>query len=155
MPSQSSSHLDIVHIVSCIVAFAGFTASFVAGMTCIIHARLLKAKRISVLHTFFSALDSTDRLAYRMVAFGFLMLTLGIISGSLWSQSIKGAFWSWDPKETWSLITWLVYAAYLHVRVLSGWRSKWTNCLLVAGFTCVLVTIFGVNYLTNSWHKFG
>lgn len=152
MPSQPNNHLDIIHIVSCIIAFGGFTASFLAGMIYIIQARLLKAKRISAIQTFVSALDSTDRLAYRMVAFGFMMLTLGIVTGALWSQSTKGTFWNWDPKETWSLITWLVYAAYLHVRVLSGWRSKWTNCLLFAGFTCVLITIFGVNYLTHIIH---
>lgn len=116
---------------------------------------MLKAKRIGMIQHFLSALDSADRLSYRMVAFGFMMLTLGLVAGALRSQSVRGVFWSWDAKETWSLVTWLVYAAYLHVRVLSGWRNKWTNCLLVAGFTCVLVTIFGVNFLTNSWHKYG
>lgn len=148
MPVQLDSHWSIIYIISCLAAFAGFAAAFAACVGYILQGRMLKAKRMSVFQQFLPALDRADRLAYRMAAFGFLMLTLGIVVGSLWSQSAKGICWNWDPKETWSLITWLIYAAYLHVRVVSGWRGKWTNCLLITGFTCVLVMVFGTGFLS-------
>ena len=75
-------------------------------------------------------------------------------TGSLWAQSAWDSYWSWDPKETWSLITWLVYAAYLHVRVVHGWRGKWAKRLLVAGFGCIFITYFGVNFLGHGLHTY-
>jgi len=148
-----ANHWAIVHIAGCFIALAGFVAASVAAAIYTLQARMLKAKRITVLQQLLPALDRADRLAYRMVAFGFLMLTLGIVTGVLWSQSTQGIWWNWDPKETWSLITWLVYAAYLHVRVVNGWRGKWTNWLLLAGFACVLVMVLGVSFLSGSWHR--
>jgi cytochrome c-type biogenesis protein CcsB len=90
-----------------------------------------------------------DELTYQMVLIGFLMLTLGIITGAVWAHSAWGSYWSWDPKETWSLITWLVYAALLHSRLIRGWRGKRIALLSVIGFSCVLFTYFGVNYLAG------
>ena len=95
-----------------------------------------------------------DRLAYKLVSIGFPMLTIGIITGSLWAQSAWSSYWNWDPKETWSLITWLVYAAYLHVRLISRRRGKWSNRLLVIGFLCVLMTFVGVNLLDFGLHRY-
>lgn len=146
--------MSVIHIVGCLIAFLGFAASFVASAGYILQEHMLKAKKVNRLQRFLPALDRADRVAYRMVALGFLMLTLGIITGVLWHQVSRGIWWSWDPKETWSLITWLVYAAYLHVRVVSGWRGRWTNWLLLAGFACMLVTVLGVSFFANSWHKF-
>lgn len=84
-----------------------------------------------------------------MVMIGFLMLTLGIITGAVWAHSAWGSYWTWDPKETWSLITWLVYAALLHTRLMRGWRGKRLAILSIAGFCCVMFTYFGVNYLSG------
>jgi cytochrome c-type biogenesis protein CcsB len=86
---------------------------------------------------------------YQMVVIGFLMLTLGIITGSVWAHSAWGTYWSWDPKETWSLITWLVYAALLHSRMVRGWRGNKLAVFSILGFFCVLFTYFGVNYLAG------
>ena len=154
MHIQFDNPWSVIHIVSCLAAFAGFAAAFVAYVGYKMQEHMLKTKQINVLQQFLPSLDRADRLAYRMVAFGFLMLALGIVTGTVWSRTVMGTFWRWDPIETWSLITWLVYAAYLHIRVVSGWRGKWANWLLVAGFTCALVMVFGVNCLMHSWHKF-
>jgi cytochrome c-type biogenesis protein CcsB len=90
-----------------------------------------------------------DDMNYQMVVIGFLLLTLGIITGSVWAHSAWGSYWSWDPKETWSLITWLVYAALLHSRMVRGWRGNKLALLSIIGFSCVLFTYFGVNYLAG------
>ena len=84
-----------------------------------------------------------------MIVIGFLMLTLGIITGSVWAHSAWGTYWSWDPKETWSLITWLIYASVIHSRMVRGWRGKKIAIFSIIGFCCVLFTYFGVNYLAG------
>ena len=143
-----------IHVMSCLVSYAGFVLAFGASLGYMVQERMLKAKKISVLQKNLSSLDDMDHLAYRMVAFAFPMLTLGIITGALWAQAAWGSYWNWDPKETWALITWLVYAAYLHVRIVQGWRGKWANRLLVTGFACILITYLGVNFLTSGLHKY-
>ncbi|MBP6964439.1 MAG: c-type cytochrome biogenesis protein CcsB [Armatimonadetes bacterium] len=144
-----------VHIVSSLAAYASFVLAFGAALGYMLQERLLKAKRITGLQRHLPSLDSLDVLAYRMVALGFPLLTLGIITGAIWAQTAQGAYWSWDPKETWSLVTWLVYAAYLHVRIVQGWRGKWSNRLLVIGFAAVLITYFGVTYFMTGYHSHG
>ncbi len=84
-----------------------------------------------------------------MVVIGFFLLALGIITGAVWAHSAWGSYWTWDPKETWSLITWLIYAVILHSRLLRGWRGKRIAILSIIGFFCVLFTYFGVNYLAG------
>ena len=148
------SHWSSVHVAACLIGYAGFALAFAAALGYMLQERLLKAKRISVVQKHLPSLDAMDHLAYRMVSLAFPMLTVGIITGALWAQPAWGSYWSWDPKETWSLITWLVYAAYLHVRVVRGWRGKWANRLLVAGFGCMLITYFGVNFLGYGLHTY-
>ncbi len=142
-----------VHIVSSLAAYASFVLAFGAAVGYMLQERMLKAKRITLLQRHLPSLDSLDDLAYRMVAFGFPMLTLGVITGAIWAQTAWGTYWGWDPKETWSLITWLVYAAYLHVRIVQGWRGKWSNRLLVIGFGCVLITYVGVTLFMPGHHS--
>ncbi len=95
-----------------------------------------------------------DQFNYQMIVFGFLWLSLGIITGSIWANSAWGTYWSWDPKETWSLITWFVYAALLHARTMQGWRGGRVAWLSVIGFGCVLFTYFGVNFLLSGLHSY-
>jgi cytochrome c-type biogenesis protein CcsB len=96
-----------------------------------------------------------DAIAYKTIGFGFLFLTLGIISGAVWANSAWGTYWSWDPKETWSLITWFIYAIYLHIRFRKGWRGKKAAWVSVIGFVAMLFTYFGVNYLLSGLHSYG
>ena len=132
------------HIVTSLVSYACFALAFGASLAYAWQQRLLKAKRLGVLQQHLPPLHTVDRLAYEMVMLGFFMLTLSIVTGALWAETTRGHFWSWNPKETWALITWLVFAGYLHIRVISGWQGKWANRLVITGFTCVLITYFWV-----------
>ena len=143
-----------IHIASCLIGYAGFVLAFGSALGYILQESMLKAKRINVFQKRLPPLDVMDRFAYKTVALGFPMLTLGVVTGALWAQAAWGSYWHWDPKETWALVTWLVYAAYLHVRIVQGWRGKWANRLLMTGFACVLVTYFGVNFLASGLHKY-
>ncbi|MBQ7737193.1 MAG: c-type cytochrome biogenesis protein CcsB [Oscillospiraceae bacterium] len=99
-------------------------------------------------------LSSLDYLSYRLTAFGFLMLTLTILSGCIWAEQAWSAFWTWDPKETWALITWLIYAAYLHLRLQKKWRGKRMAVFSLIGIVCVLFTFIGVNVLFTGLHSY-
>ncbi len=96
-----------------------------------------------------------DELSYKAVAVGFPLLTLGILTGAAWANYAWGTYWSWDPKETWSLITWFVYAAYLHARFTAGWRGNPLAWLSVAGFGAVIFTYWGVNFVLSGLHSYG
>jgi cytochrome c-type biogenesis protein CcsB len=96
-----------------------------------------------------------DDLSYKTIMVGFPLLTLGIVTGAAWANYAWGTYWSWDPKETWSLITWLIYAAYLHARFTAGWRGKKTAILSVIGFAAVIFTYIGVNFVLSGLHSYG
>ena len=92
-------------------------------------------------------LESLDNLSYRIIGLGFPLLTIGIIAGAVWANEAWGSYWSWDPKETWALITWLVFAAYLHARITKSWQGKGPAVLASIGFIVVWVCYLGVNFL--------
>jgi len=98
--------------------------------------------------------ETLQKTVYRMVALGFPFLTLGIITGSYWAKQAWGRYWGWDDKEVASLVTWLVFAAYLHVRLVPRWRGTWISWVAVAGFWCVVFTFLGVNYLLGGLHAY-
>ena len=153
IPAALQSRWSAIHIASCLIAYSCLVLAFGAALTYVFQEQMLKTKRINVLQRHMPSLDAADRISYRMVALGFPMLTLGVITGSLWAQSAWGSYWNWDPKETWSFATWLIYAAYLHVRLISGRRGKWPNRLLVAGFCCIIITFVGVNFMSKGLHS--
>ncbi len=95
-----------------------------------------------------------DELGYQLILLGFLFLSVGIITGAVWANSAWGRYWGWDPKETWSLITWFVYATLLHARLMRGWHGKRIAFLSMIGFAAVLFTYFGVNLLPGL-HSYG
>jgi len=99
--------------------------------------------------------DTLDNLSYRIIGLGFPLLTIGIIAGAVWANEAWGAPWSWDPKETWALITWLVFAAYLHARITRGWQGRRPALLAAAGFVVVWVCYLGVNFLGKGLHSYG
>jgi len=81
-------------------------------------------------------------------------LTIGIVSGSIWANIAWGSYWSWDPKETWALVTWIIYAIYLHLRIFAKWRGKSSAITSIIGFACVIFTFLGVNYLLSGLHSY-
>ena len=103
----------------------------------------------------FSTVERLDTLSYRSILIGFLLLTLGLISGAVWANEAWGTWWSWDPKETWALISWLFYAAYLHMRISKGWQGRRPAALATFGFFIVLICYIGVNFLGLGLHSYG
>ncbi len=99
--------------------------------------------------------DTLDNISYRMIGLGFPLLTIGIIAGAVWANEAWGSYWSWDPKETWALITWLVFAAYLHARITKGWQGRRPAILAASGFVVVWICYLGVNLLGKGLHSYG
>lgn len=102
-----------------------------------------------------SLLETVDIWSYRIIGLGFPFLTIGIISGAVWANEAWGSYWSWDPKETWALITWLVFAIYLHSRLLKGWQGKKAALLGSCGFFVIWICYLGVNFLGKGLHSYG
>ena len=147
IPALQSNWL-ISHVITCFFGYAAFSLSFGLSIMYLIK-QLDTQNRNNIFLKLIPRMAALEDLNYQMVVTGFIMLTLGIITGSVWAQSAWGSYWSWDPKETWSLITWLVYATVIHSRMVKGWRGKRIAILCFIGFSCVLFTYFGVNYLAG------
>jgi cytochrome c-type biogenesis protein CcsB len=110
----------------------------------------------TVIERFNISAENLDEITYKSIAIGFPIFTLGgLIFGAIWADQAWGTYWSWDPKETWSLITWFVYAFYLHGRMLRGWRGKGVAIVAVVGFMAVIITYLGVNLLLSGLHSYG
>jgi cytochrome c-type biogenesis protein CcsB len=101
------------------------------------------------------AAKTLDNLSYRVLGLGFPLLTIGILSGAIWANEAWGSYWSWDPKETWALITWLVFAIYLHMRITKGWNGKKPAIIATGGFFVVWICYLGVNLLGKGLHSYG
>jgi cytochrome c-type biogenesis protein CcsB len=95
-----------------------------------------------------------DRLAYRIIAFGFPIWTFGVIAGAIWAQSAWGRYWGWDPKETWSFITWVIFAGYLHARATSGWKGRRAAVVACVGFVSIFITYYAVNLWIAGLHSY-
>jgi cytochrome c-type biogenesis protein CcsB len=97
---------------------------------------------------------SGEEAIYRIVAVSFAMLSLSIVLGAIWAEQAWGSYWSWDPKEIWALVTWIIYALYLHLRRQRGWEGQNASMMVILGFILVLFTFFGVNYLMSGLHSY-
>lgn len=152
IPALKSNWL-IAHVITCFIGYAAFA---VASGVSIMH--LIKKGRNTDTGTGIIARLPTarmmDELNHQLIVFGFLFLTVGIITGAVWANSAWGRYWGWDPKETWSFVTWLVYASLLHARLMRGWRGNRIAILTLIGFAAVLFTYFGVNLLPGL-HSYG
>jgi len=102
-----------------------------------------------------SMVEQLDSLSYRTITVGFLLLSVGLVSGAVWANEAWGSWWSWDPKETWALICWLVYAAYLHTRLIRGWQGRRPALVAAAGLVVIVVCYIGVNLLGIGLHSYG
>jgi cytochrome c-type biogenesis protein CcsB len=151
IPALKSNWL-IAHVVTCFLGYAAFAVAFGISIMYLLKNRS-PDKETGILAQL-PGLNELDELTYQMVMFGFLFLSIGIITGAVWANSAWGTYWSWDPKETWSLITWFVYATLLHARMMRGWYGKKIAFLSILGFGAVMFTYFGVNYLPGL-HSYG
>ncbi|VVS94444.1 cytochrome c biogenesis protein [Desulfoluna spongiiphila] len=144
MPALKSNWLS-AHVMTCFVGYAAFALSFALS--------LLYLFRPGAQETEDASFD-IDEASHQMILLGFLFLSIGIITGAVWANSAWGRYWGWDPKETWSLITWFIYASLIHVRLVRGWSGKKTAILSIIGFAAVMFTYFGVNLLPGL-HSYG
>ena len=151
IPALQSNWLT-VHVLTCFLGYAFFAAAFALGIMALLQNDN-PAGGGSRLRQRIPTGDALEELLYQSALLGFLFLSLGIATGSIWAHSAWGSYWSWDPKETWSLITWIVYALMLHARAMRGWRGKRMAWLSLVGFASVLFTYLGVNYL-DSLHSY-
>jgi len=133
-----------ISIISWLVALAFFSFVWSKGMGL---KKLLKP--------YIPAQNLLDDVTYRMIAIGWPLLTAGIITGAVWANSAWGTYWSWDPKETWSLITWFIYAIYLHSRYVRGWKGTQMAVISSVGFLAVIFTYLGVNLVLSGLHSYG
>jgi ABC-type transport system involved in cytochrome c biogenesis permease subunit len=141
VPALQQSLLLTTHVASAVISYGAFTIGFVSAILFLIKGNAgTESERL-------------DEISYHSVLVGFPFMTLVIILGALWADVAWGKYWSWDPKETASLVTWLLYAAYLHARVMRGWRGRRAALLLIIGFAAVLVTFFG-NYIFSGLHAY-
>lgn len=136
MPALKSPWLAS-HVITAIIAYSAFALA--AGL-----ALIQLNKHV----------PESDENIYKIVVAGFATLSLSIVLGAIWAEEAWGSYWTWDPKETWALITWIIYAVYLHLHRQRGWRGNNSNILVVAGFILVLFTFFGVNYILSGLHSY-
>lgn len=99
--------------------------------------------------------QNLDNLSYRLISIGFAFLTIGILSGAVWANEAWGSYWSWDPKETWALITWITFAVYLHTRLVKGWQGEKSALVASFGFVILWICYLGVNLLGKGLHSYG
>jgi cytochrome c-type biogenesis protein CcsB len=156
-----------IHTSAILVSYGAFTMAFAATVAYLVVERRARRAPAQALPLaagggFVAApppenpnLAFFDELSYRLILLGFPLLMFGIITGGIWANEVWGSYWSWDPKETWALITWFIYAAYLHARIthdMTGRRAAW---LSVGGFISMGICYLGVNYLSNGLHSYG
>lgn len=150
MPALRSNWLGI-HVSTAIISYGAFGVSFAVSLMFLLRQRFGN-------NTFWQEHipqeQKLDIISYRAVSLGFLFLTFVMVTGAIWAERAWGSYWSWDPKETWSLIAWIIYAMYLHLRLSRGWRGKSAAVFAVVGFICVIFTYIGVNTLIPGIHSY-
>ena len=150
MPALRSSWLA-VHVSSAIISYGAFGVSFAVSLIYLVREKM---KENSFWNDHIPSKERLDLISYRAVSLGFLFLTFVMVTGAIWAEQAWGSYWSWDPKETWSLITWIIYAIYLHLRVSRGWKNKNAAIFAVIGFICVIFTYIGVNTFLPGIHSY-
>ena len=157
VPPALKSQWLTFHVITAMFAYGAFAVSFGLGIMYLLklnkedHGQKSSSQGIV---SRFPSLEVLDELSYKVVGFAFPLLTLCIITGAIWANYAWGTYWSWDPKETWSLITWIIYAGYLHARLMYGWKGRRAAWMAVFGFAAVLFTFFGVNYFLPGLHSY-
>lgn len=153
MPVLQSTWLGI-HVTLALLGNAAFAVTFGVGIMYLLQERQLKRKKPGTFYYKLPSLETLDELGYRALSFGFPFQTLGMITGALWAEFAFGTYWRWDPKETWALITWLIYAVLLHGRLTVGWRGRRAAVFYIVGFCTVMFTFVGVSLFLKGYHSF-
>lgn len=155
VPALQSNWL-VAHVVSCFLGYAAFAVAFGSSIVYLVKSRQEESgKSPGWLTSLFPSAKSLEEISYKVIAVGFPLMTVGIVTGAAWAHYAWGTYWSWDPKETWSLIVWLIYATYLHARVVKGWKGRRTAYLSILGFLATMFCYLGVNLLLSGLHSYG
>jgi cytochrome c-type biogenesis protein CcsB len=152
VPALQSNWLT-AHVITCFLGYAAFAVAFTLSLLYLLKAWGGEGSE-GFLQRHLPPADLLDDFSYRIIAVGFPMMTLGIITGAAWANSAWGDYWSWDPKETWSLIVWMIYAAYLHARIARGWQGKRAAWLSIVGFAATMFCYLGVNLFLSGLHSY-
>ncbi len=150
MPALQSRWLTL-HVGTAIISYGSFAVA--AGLA-VMYLISEKNKENPKKNPNIPDAEICDYLSYRVIAFGYLMLTLVIVTGAIWAKAAWARYWGWDPKETWSLITWIIYSTYIHLRFNRGWKGKTAAWFAIIGFICVIFTFVGVNVLLAGLHSY-
>ena len=150
MPALRSNWLAI-HVSAAIISYGAFGVSFAVSLMFLVREKM---SGNPFWEEHIPAKSRLDLISYRAVSLGFLFLTFVMITGAIWAERAWGSYWSWDPKETWSLITWIIYAIYLHLRISRGWKGRSAALFAVIGFICVIFTYIGVNTFLPGVHSY-
>ncbi|QBI56048.1 c-type cytochrome biogenesis protein CcsB [Streptomonospora litoralis] len=152
------SYWIAIHVSAAIIATGGFMVAGAAAVAYLLanRAELKRAagERVAGVAAKLPASELLDRVSHRFIVLAFPLWTFAIIAGAVWADEAWGRFWGWDPKEVWSFITWVVYAAYLHARATAGWRGSKATWIGLAGFACLLFNFFAVNYIFSGLHSY-
>ncbi len=143
------------HVMTCFIGYAAFAVSAGTAVMFLLKAKQEEAKATGGVVGVLPPTKVLDELVYKSIMWGFPFLTAGIITGAAWANYAWGTYWSWDPKETWSLIVWLVYAAFLHARITRGWHGRRAAILSIAGFLATIFCYLGVNLVLSGLHSYG
>ena len=155
-PSKTDNLLNnlwlIAHVITIFLGESSFALACGVGVLYLLQEHAIKTKN----HRFFfkrlPSLELLDSTGYACIVIGFTLVTIGLATGLVYAKAVWGRFWSWDPKEVWSGITWLLYAALLHERLTAGWRGKKAAIMAIIGFVIILFTFFGVNFFLDGHH---
>ncbi len=154
IPALKSNWL-LIHVSTSFLAYGAFALSFGISLMYLVKMKNGEKKVNGGLGTILPDAGLLDEYSYKAILVGFPLLTLGILTGAVWAHYAWGSYWSWDPKETWSLIVWLIYAGFLHARIVGGWRGKRTALISIIGFLGVIFLYLGVNLLLSGLHSYG
>jgi cytochrome c-type biogenesis protein CcsB len=144
----------MIHVSAVFIGNGAFAVSCMAGVMYLLQERQIKSRRPGGLYRRLPSLEVLDTLNYQCLILGFPLMTLGMLSGSVFAHYTLGSFWRWDPKEVWSLITWLLYAVLLHGRLVSGWRGRRSALIAIAGFLILIFSFIGLNLWGRGYHSF-
>jgi len=139
-----------IHVYFAWLAFGAYTLAMASGVLYLLKQRDSKRPEQNPTYEKWPSLDRLDELIFRYVVFGFITDTIMIAAGGLWAKNLWGSYWNWDPVETWSLVSWLVYGISIHLRVTMGWRGTRLAWLVVAALSTVIISFFGVNFIVSS-----
>jgi len=146
VPALQSHWLEF-HIITAFIGYACFAVSFAVSLA-YLFKRTDDPKALMTM-------DKLDSIGYKAISIGFPFLTIGVMSGAIWANMAWGRYWGWDPKEVWSLITWFIYAIYLHLRIVAKWKGRPAAFTSIIGFAAVVFTFFGVSFILSGLHSYG